>query len=183
MQRFQNSARSITGPKVAPKPAQAKDTTRKIELEGSLAKIAPSIATPTTVMRATSMFFLSESFTPKTSSSRFCVTPEAAASSCASAVDIVAARMPARIRPPTMAAKAPLEAMSAAVLTMRFSASGSLPGRAIAPALAIPKPTIPITTATPRETTHQTEPTRREIFSSFSSRTAMKCSRMWGMPK
>ena len=183
LQRFQNRAKSMTGPKVAPKPAQAKETTRKIELSGSLAKIAPRIATPTTVRRAASMLFFSDSLTPKTSRRRFCVTPEAAASSWASAVDIVAARMPARISPAMIAATAPFEAISAAVRTIRFSASGSLEGIVIAPARAMPKPTRPITTATPSDTTHQIEPTRREIFSSFSSRAAIKCSRMWGMPK
>ena len=82
-----------------------------------------------------------------------------------------------------MAGSTPAEAISAAVLTMRFSASLSVPGVAITPRLAMPKPTMPITTATPSDTTHQIEPTRREIFSSLSSRTAMKCSRMCGMPK
>ena len=58
-----------------------------------------------------------------------------------------------------------------------------LAGMVSTPRPAMPKPTTPITTATPREITHQIEPTRRETASSFSSRAAMKCSRMWGMPK
>ena len=36
LQRFQKSAKSIIGPNVAPKPAHAKETTRKIELDGLL---------------------------------------------------------------------------------------------------------------------------------------------------
>ena len=66
LQRFQNSAKSITGPKVAPKPAQAKETTRKMELLGLLANITPSTATQMTVIRAMSIFFFSSTFRPNT---------------------------------------------------------------------------------------------------------------------
>ena len=38
--RFQNRAKSTTGPKAAPKPAQANETTRKTELSGSRARNA-----------------------------------------------------------------------------------------------------------------------------------------------
>ena len=42
---------------------------------------------------------------------------------------------------------------------------------------------MPMRTATPMEMTTQTEAMRRESFSSFSSRMAMKRTRMWGIPK
>ena len=42
---------------------------------------------------------------------------------------------------------------------------------------------MPMKTAMPMEITTQTEAMRREVASSFSSRIAMKRSRMWGMPK
>ena len=47
------------------------------------------------------------SFMPKTSWSRFSENAEEAASSWESAVDMVAARIPARMRPATMAASQP----------------------------------------------------------------------------
>ena len=105
LQRFQNSAKSMTGPKVAPKPAQAKETTRKMELFGFRAKKTAMMAMAMTPRRAISRFFLSSSLTPKTSSSRFCVIPDAAARSCTSAVDMVAERIPARMMPAIMAKK------------------------------------------------------------------------------
>ena len=183
LQRFQNRERIITGPKVAPKPAQAKETTRKMELVGSLAKITPRMATPTTVRRAMSIAFLSLSLMPSTSLMILWVTPEAAASSCASAVDMVAARIPAMMMPAMMAGRTPTWARAWEALTIMFSAADWLSGMAMTPALAMLKPTMPMTTAMPREITTQTEPTRRESFSLVSSPMAMKCSRMWGIPK
>ena len=69
--RFQKRARSITGPKAAPKPAQAKDTMPKTELSGSWAMKTAMMAMMTMVPRATSIFFLAESLTPKNSATRF----------------------------------------------------------------------------------------------------------------
>ena len=96
---------------------------------------------------------------------------------------MVAARMPAIMTPATMAASAPCVEMSAAVFTMRLSASDSDAGIAIAPVLTMPKPTMPITTATPSEMTTQTVAMRRLKLSLSSSPMAIKCSRMWGIPK
>ena len=96
---------------------------------------------------------------------------------------MVAARIPAIMMPATIAASAPCVEMSAAELTIRFSASASEPGIAIAPALTMPKPTMPIMTAAPREMTTQMEAMRRLKFSLLSLPMAMKCSRMCGMPK
>ena len=81
MERFQNRLASITGPKAAPKPAQAKDTMPKMELSGSRASITPSTATITTVQRATAMLVLSDIFTPNTSITDIAITPAAAADS------------------------------------------------------------------------------------------------------
>ena len=47
--RFQNSANSTTGPKVAPKPAQAKDTIWKTELFLSQARTTATAAISTKV--------------------------------------------------------------------------------------------------------------------------------------
>ena len=44
-------------------------------------------------------------------------------------------------------------------------------------------PTTPMMMATPMEMTTQLVAMRRDSFSSFSSRMAMKRTRMWGMPK
>ena len=52
---FQNSAKSITGPKAAPNPAQAKETMVKTELLGSQASTTLTSAIAMTVPRATSM--------------------------------------------------------------------------------------------------------------------------------
>ena len=123
LQRLQNRAKSITGPKAAPKPAQANDTTRKIELSGLSAKNTAITAIAITAPRAIRRFFFSDSFRPNTPRSRFCVTAEAAASSCASAVDIVAARMPARISPAMIARNTPFWLISAAVRTISDSAA------------------------------------------------------------
>jgi len=55
LERFQNRAKTITGPKEAPKPAQAKETMLKIELSGSFAITTPTTAMATTVKRAASI--------------------------------------------------------------------------------------------------------------------------------
>ena len=59
LQRFQYSENRTMGQKVAPKPAHANDTTRKMELVGSSANSTPHTATHRTVMRATTMLCLS----------------------------------------------------------------------------------------------------------------------------
>ena len=92
---------------MAPKPAQAKETMAKTLLLGSEARKTAIMAMQITVPRATSMVCLGVSFMPKTSWSRFSENAEEAASSWESAVDMVAARIPARMRPATMAASQP----------------------------------------------------------------------------
>ena len=81
LQRFQYSEKRTMGPKVAPKPAHANDTMRKMELEGSRANSTPQTATPRTVTRATTMLFLSLSSAPNTPRMIFCAMALAAASS------------------------------------------------------------------------------------------------------
>ena len=68
--RFQNREKRTSGPKAAPKPAQAKDTMRKTELLGFQASRIPTTAMPMTVPRAASMEFLGLSFLPKKSCTR-----------------------------------------------------------------------------------------------------------------
>ena len=60
--RFQKRANSTTGPKAAPKPAQAKDTMSKIELSGLDAMTMAITAMTITVPRATHMVVLSLAF-------------------------------------------------------------------------------------------------------------------------
>ncbi len=62
--------------------------------------------------------------------------------------------------------------------------SVALPSRkGTRPAAETAWPTMPMNTATPMEITTQVPAMRRERVSSFSSRMAMKRTRMWGMPK
>ena len=178
LQRFQNRANSTTGPKVAPKPAQAKETTRKMELLGFSAKNTATIAIQITPRRAINRFFLSSSFRPHTSCSRFCVMPEAAASSCTSAVDIVAERIPARMMPAIIAKKMFFWLIRAEARTRTDSASELLEKPSITPAFTMAKPTIPMITATPRETTTHVAAMRRLVVMFFSSLAAMKWIKM-----
>ena len=101
--RFQNNANSITGPKVAPNPAHAKDTIWNTLLLGLDARNMAIIEITITVALATTTFFFSESLIPNTPSNIFSVTLDEAAKSCESDVDMVDARIPARIIPATMA--------------------------------------------------------------------------------
>src|SRR5574344_2083737 len=86
--RFQNSAVSMAGAKVAPKPAHAKDTMVNTELLGSRARNTAITEMAMTVTRATHMVVLEDSFTPKTSLTRSSDTLEDAVSSWLSAVDM-----------------------------------------------------------------------------------------------
>ena len=97
--RFQKSAHITSGPNAAPKPAQANETMPNTELSGFLAITTSSIAIITTVILAASILFFSEILSPKVSRNMFSDTLDAAAKSCESAVDIVLARIPAKIRP------------------------------------------------------------------------------------
>ena len=107
--RFQNSANSTSGPNAAPKPAHAKDTTRKMELSSSSAMKTAITEMMMTDARAISIAFFWESFTLKKEMKISCEAEEDAAKSCESAVDIVAARIPERITPATSAGKMPKE--------------------------------------------------------------------------
>ena len=66
---------------------------------------------------------------------------------------------------------------------MMVSASALLPRKGMLPALVTARPMTPMAMAMAMEITTQTVAMRRERFSSFSSRMAMKRRRMWGMPK
>ena len=76
-------------------------------LLGSAARKMAINAITTTVRRAASIFCLEVSLTPNTSCNTFSENAEAAAKSWESAVDMVAARIPARIQPATMAGSRP----------------------------------------------------------------------------
>ena len=88
-ERFQNNAKSITGPNVAPKPAQANDTIWNTELLGLLARNIAIIEMIITEPLATTIFTPAERFKFNTPSSKFSETLEDAARSCESEVDIV----------------------------------------------------------------------------------------------
>ena len=183
MQRFQNSENSTTGPNAAPKPAHAKDTTRNTELEGSHARMTPITAMTTTVSRATIISVLLFSLMPKTFWERSCETLEAAVSSWLSAVDMVAARIPERIIPATMASNVLLRLIRSASLMIMVSASALLVRNGTLPATETLYPMIPMAMAIIMEMTTQTVAIRREVFSFFSSLMAMNRSRIWGIPK
>ena len=134
LERFQNRERSMTGPNAAPKPAQAKETTRNTELSGFHASTRPTSAMPMTVSLATSSDFFSLSRMPRNSTAMSCETLDAAASSWESAVDMVAARMPARITPATTANSAPWLLITSASLTMTVSLSTLVPSIGMMPA-------------------------------------------------
>ena len=114
-ERFQNKANNITGPKVEPKPAQAKETIWNTELSGFDAKNMATIAIPITVHLATITFAFSDNLIHKTPSIKFSVTLDEAARSCESEVDIVDAKIPARITPAIIANKIPCELKTFAI--------------------------------------------------------------------
>ena len=119
---------------------------------------------------------------PRTPRIRFSETEDEAASSWESAVDMVDARIPARIRPASTAQTMPFWLSRSAMRTMMVSESE--PARlSSAPALVMARPTMPMNTATNSETMTQEVATRRDSLSFFSSSMAMKRSRMCGMPK
>ena len=133
LDRFQNRDSSIVGPNVAPKPAQAKETTRKTELLGFQARTMAIMAMPITVALAMIMFFLASILMPRKSCIRSWDTEEAAASSWESAVDMVAARIPARITPAIRAKKKPCWLIRSAILMMMVSESELVSSSGILP--------------------------------------------------
>ena len=122
----QKRASSMVGPKAAPKPAHAKETTRKTELLGFQARIMATAATPTTVARAAIICPAAVSLTRMKSCRKSSDTLEAAARSWESAVDMVAARIPARITPATIAKRKPFWLMRSAIFMMIVSDSEEL---------------------------------------------------------
>ena len=119
--RFQKSEKSITGPNAAPKPAHANETTRNTELLGSHASTMPISAMPMTVARAASIVVRWFILMPNECCMRSCDTLDAAAKSCESAVDIVAARMPERMMPAMTATKVSSPHMRAPSLSSVWS--------------------------------------------------------------
>ena len=173
----------MAGPKVAPKPAQAKETIWNTELFGFQASAAPTTAIATTVPRAKSMEVLLSILMPRKLRSRSSDMEEAAASSWESAVDMVLAIMPARVTPASRA-KATPQWLSRLASWMTMVSESELVARVtILPVLDTLKPTTPMRTATPMAMTTQMEPTRREMVSFFSSPMDMNRTRMWGIPK
>ena len=101
---FQKSEQRTTGPNAAPKPAHANETILNTELVGSSAKNIDITDITTTVSLATSIDVFLDILICNTSTARFCDIADEAARSCESAVDMVAARIPARIIPAINAA-------------------------------------------------------------------------------
>ena len=131
--RFQKSEKSITGPNAAPKPAHANETTRNTELLGAHASTMPIRAMPMTVARAANIVVRWFIFMPNECCMRSCDTLDAAAKSCESAVDIVAARMPERMMPAMTASSTPCWLIRSASLMIMVSDS----------ALVVRKGTLP----------------------------------------
>ena len=140
----------------------------------------PTTAIPSRVTRATIILALADKFRLNRLPKIFSLTPEEAANSWLSAVDIVLAKMPARITPASSAATTPCWDSRLAICTIMVSLSASAP---IAPFLTIAEPTTPITTAMNIEITTQMVAMRREVFNLRSSSMAINRSRMWGIPK
>ena len=78
--RFQKREKSISGPKVAPNPAHAKDTIWKITLFSSIAITIPIRVSASSVMRETSMTCLSVAFFLQTPWKMFFANADAAIS-------------------------------------------------------------------------------------------------------
>ncbi len=154
LERLQNRAKRTTGPNTAPKPAHAKDTMLNTELSGSLARNAAITEISTRVMRSANMLFFLEEALASTLPRRSEDTAEEAARSCESAVDIVEARIPARIVPARNAGRIPYVLNRSEICTMIVSESEP-ESTASAPASLMARPITPINTATASEiTTH-----------------------------
>ncbi len=173
--RFQNSENNITGPKAAPNPAHANETTSNTELFGLSAIIAPIIAITTTVALETHIISLLSAFLRTKPLKKFCDTLDDATSSCESEVDIVAARMPARITPANTN-KIKLLPPSFCANTINIVSGSPI-------FLTTAAPIIPISKAENREMTTHTVAILREVFNSFSLRIAIKRSSTCGIPK
>ena len=177
LERLQKSDRSMTGPKVAPKPAHAKDTIWNTELFGSDAKMTAMIAMMRTVLLASFIAVFSLIFICRKSLIIFCEKLDEAARSCESDVDIVAASIPARTTPARRATANPFSPRSPASLTIIVSDPEPVRG-SIAPALVTLYPTIPITIATASDITTQVVAILLESFSFSRSSIAMNLRRM-----
>ena len=181
--RLQNRLNSISGPKAAPKPAHANETMRNTELLESQAMTTPTTAITRRLRRAISRRCLSLSFSPKKSPRISCDTEEEAARSCESAVDMVEAMMPERIRPATSAGRNPKVLRKCAISTMTVSEALEVVSSPITPAFVMPRPITPIRMATLIAITTQMLAILRDSASLRSSSIAMKRSRICGIPK
>ena len=121
LERFQNRASSTTGPKAAPNPAQAKDTIVKMELSGFPASTMAIREITITVTLAMMREDLADRVFLPNSCTRFWEILEEAASSWESAVDMVAARIPARIIPAVRAGRIPCVLIADAIWIMTVS--------------------------------------------------------------
>ena len=126
-----------------------------------------------------SIFMLSDlvSFFLRNPPKRSEETADAAARSCESAVDMVEARIPARMVPARNAGRIPCVLRRSAILTMIVS-EAEPSSKVSSPAFVIPRPTTPMRTATAREITTHVVATLLERESFFSSSIAMKRRRM-----
>ena len=97
-------------------------------------------------------------------------------------MDIVAANIPARIRPAIIEGMKPCVLSRCAIFTIMVSELESF-RYGIMPFAVMPLPTMPMMTATPREITTQIVATRLERVSFSLSPIAMNLSSIWGIPK
>ncbi len=187
LERFQKRAASITGPNAAPKPAHANDTIPNTELLGSQAITTPRIAITISTDLAISMDCFSERLILNTPLRKFSDILEDAARSCESDVDMVHARMPAKMIPATSAAKTPFSLISIAIFIMTVSESvEALAGSEMTfmlPFFAIVLPITPIRTAIDIEMTTHIEAILLEILILLTSSIAIKRRRICGIPK
>ena len=98
-------------------------------------------------------------------------------------MDIVAARMPDRIMPAMTAKNTPCRLIRSERRMMIVSASALPVRNGSFPAADTLYPITPMDTAMNMEITTHTVARRRDWFSSFSLRIAMKRSRICGIPK
>ena len=180
---LQNSEKRTSGPNAAPNPAQANETMRNTELSGFHARNTAIMAMMRSESLATRIRLFSLSFTWKKEVRISCDTELDAARSCESAVDIVEAMMPDRIRPAISAGKNPKLLRRWAISMITVSEEPDDVSSPITPALVMPSPIRPIRIATPMAMTTQILAIRLESFSFRSSSIAMNRRRICGIPK
>ena len=135
-----------------------------------------------TVALATTTFFFSESLIPNTPSNIFSVTLDEAAKSCESDVDMVDARIPARIIPATMAKIKPCLLITVEIWTIIVSESNE-PYAPKIPSVDILNPIMPIKIAAAMEITTHVLAIRLDNLTFSGSSIAINLNKICGMPK